>query len=93
MYCVGGYVDNINKGRCIIYTANIDGEHLTIDIRYRKSRKKNKKFDFYVCQCYKSYNQPCKNDTLQYVKECVERSSEKAVEKYITVNNAKRESQ
>lgn len=91
--CVGGYVDNINKGRCIIYTADIDGEHLTIDIRCRKSRKKNKKFDFYVCQCYKAYNQPCKNETLKYVNECVERSSEKAAEKYIKVNKVKGENQ
>lgn len=91
--CVGGYVDNINKGRCIIYTADINGEHLTIDIRCRQIRKRNKKYEFYVCQCYKSYNQPCKNETLQYVKECVETSSEKAVEKYIKVNNAKGENQ
>ena len=85
--CVGGYVDNINKGRCIVYATDIDGEHLTIDIRCRKSRKKNKKYEFYVCQCYKAYNQPCKDKTLQYVKECVEDSSEKAVEKYIKINN------
>lgn len=84
--CVGAYVDIINKGKCIVYTADINGEHLTIDIRYRKSRKKNKKYDFYVCQCYKSYNKPCKNETLQYVQECVEHSTEKAVEKYIKVN-------
>lgn len=86
--CVGGYVDKINKGVCIIYTVDIDGEHLTIDIRCRKSRKKNKKYDFYVCQCYKSYNRSCKSETLQYVKECVENSSEKAEQKYIQVNNS-----
>lgn len=86
--CVGGYVDRINKGKCIVYAADIDGEHLTIDIRCRKSRKKNKKYDFYVCQCYKSYNRSCKSETLQYVKDCVENSSEKAEQKYIQANNS-----
>ena len=76
--------------KSLVYAADIDGEHLTIDIRCRKSRKKNKKYDFYVCQCYKSYNKPCKNETLQYVQECVEHSTEKAVEKYIKVNERER---
>ncbi len=80
--CVGAYVNIINNGKCVVYAADINGEHLTIDIRYKKSRKKNKTYDFYVNQCYTTYNKNCKQETLRYVKECVERSSDKAIEKY-----------
>lgn len=85
--CVGTYVDRVNKGSCVIYTADIDGEHLTIEIC---CRKKNKKYGFTVTQCYKAYNQHCKEETLQYVKDCVENSSEKAFQKYTAKNGKKK---
>ena len=87
--CVGAYVDFVNNGNCVIYTADINGEHLTIEICYKKSRNKNKKYDFYVNQCYTTYNKNCKQETLRYVKECVERSSDKAIEKYTAANSIK----
>ena len=82
--CVGGYGEKIIKGKCVIYSANINQEHLTIEIRFRKAKNGYK---FYVNQCYKAYNQPCSPSTLEYVKECLEGSSEKAIEKFLDLKN------
>lgn len=82
--CVGGYVNKINIGLCVVYTADIDDEHLTIEVRFKKSR--NSKYSIYVNQCYKSHNRPCKDETLQYVKDCVANSSEIAIKKYMKLN-------
>lgn len=38
--CVSSYIGRIEKGSCIIYSADINGEHVTIEIRYRKTRGK-----------------------------------------------------
>lgn len=75
--CVGTYLQKINDGHCIIYTADIDEQHLTIDIRYNKTSKK-----FSVNQCYKKHNQPCKEETLEYVKKTVQEHSKQAITMY-----------
>lgn len=75
--CVGTYLQKINDGHCIIYTADIDEQHLTIDIRYNKKSKK-----FSVNQCYKKHNQPCKEETLEYVKKIVQEHSKQAITMY-----------
>lgn len=82
--CVGGYVDRVNKGSCIIYSADINGEHLTIEIKYKKSRKKDIPYTFYVAQCYKAYNIECSQETYNYVLSSVENASMKAIEKFLT---------
>lgn len=84
--CVGGYIDLVNRGRCIIYTADIDGEHLTIEIRYKKL---GETYKIYVRQCYKAFNQRCKEETLKYVEKCVADASENAVKDYIRKQNKK----
>lgn len=78
--CVGGYGKMITSGQCVVYSANIRNEHLTIEIRFRKLRNSYK---FYVSQCYKAYNTPCSEDVLAYVNECLENCSEKAITKYL----------
>ena len=75
--CVGTYLPKINSGHCIIYTADIDEQHLTIDIRYNKKTKK-----FSVNQCYKKHNRPCKEETLEYVKKTVQEHSKQAIAMY-----------
>ena len=75
--CVGTYLSKINSGHCIIYTADIDEQHLTIDIRYNKKTKK-----FSVNQCYKKHNRPCKEETLEYVKKTVQEHSKQAIAMY-----------
>ena len=75
--CVGTYLQKINGGHCIIYTADIDEQHLTIDIRYNKKSKK-----FSVNQCYKKHNRPCKEETLEYVKKTVQEHSKQAIAMY-----------
>ena len=71
--------DLIEKGSCIIYSADINGEHVTIEIRYRKTRGK---YTFIVPQCLKMWNECCSEETLKYVKEQVKEAGEQAVKKY-----------
>ncbi len=86
--CVGSYVDRINNGQCVIYSANIQGEHLTIEICYNKVKGKKKQFEFYVRQCYASYNRSCSDDALQYVTKSVEDSTQNAIRNYYsTIKN------
>lgn len=86
--CVGGYGKKITSGKCVVYSADIQGEHLTIEIRCRKAKKHYK---FYVSQCYKTHNQPCSEDVLAYVNSCLENCSEKAINRYLkTVTEEKR---
>lgn len=79
--CVGGYWKQVLDGKSLIYSADIQDEHLTIEIRFRKSRSKTKKYNFFVNQCYKAYNEPCSPSVLEYVKECLSRS-EKAIKEF-----------
>ena len=85
--CVGGYIDYINRGKCVVYTADIGGEHLTIEVSLRKH--KNGSYSIYVNQCFKSYNRPCQKSAQQYVIDCVTAAQDAAIEKYskITANN------
>lgn len=82
--CVGGYGKKIISGKCVVYSANIQNEHLTIEIKFRKIKNEYK---FYIAQCYKACNIPCSPDILAYIKECLAKCSDKAVSKYI---NSKR---
>lgn len=77
--CVSSYIGRIEKGSCIIYSADINGEHVTIEIRYRKTRGK---YTFIVPQCLKMWNVCCSEETLKYVKEQVKEAGEQAVKKY-----------
>lgn len=77
--CVSSYIGRIEKGSCIIYSADINGEHVTIEIRYRKTRGK---YTFIVPQCLKMWNECCSEETLKYVKEQVKEAGEQAVKKY-----------
>lgn len=78
--CVGGYGKKIISGKCVVYSANIQNEHLTIEIRFRKIKNT---YEFYVAQCYKACNKSCSPDILAYVKECLVKCSDKAISKYI----------
>ena len=77
--CVSSYIGRIENGSCIIYSADINGEHVTIEIRYRKTRGK---YTFIVPQCLKMWNEYCSEETLKYVKEQVKEAGEQAVKKY-----------
>lgn len=77
--CVSSYIGRIENGSCIIYSADINGEHVTIEIRYRKTRGK---YTFIVPQCLKMWNECCSEETLKYVKEQVKEAGEQAVKKY-----------
>lgn len=78
--CVGGYGKAITSGKCVVYSANIQDEHLTIEIRCRKAKSH---YELYVSQCYKAYNQPCSEDTLAYVNDCLKQCSKRAIDKYL----------
>lgn len=78
--CVCAYGDMITSGKCVIYSANIQSEHLTIDIRFKKTKNGYK---FYISQCYKAYNQRCSEYALAYVNECLDNCSEKAINAYL----------
>lgn len=77
--CVSSYIGRIEKGSCIIYSADVNGEHVTIEIRYRKTRGK---YTFILPQCLKMWNECCSEETLKYVKEQVKEAGEQAVKKY-----------
>lgn len=77
--CVSSYIGRIENGSCIIYSADINGEHVTIEIRCRKTRGK---YTFIVPQCLKMWNEYCSKETLEYVKEQVKKVGEQAVKKY-----------
>ena len=77
--CVSSYIGRIEKGSCIIYAAEVNGEHVTIEIRYRKARGK---YIFIVPQCLKMWNEYCSKETLEYVKEQVKEAGVQAVKKY-----------
>ncbi len=72
--CVVSYAKKVEKGTSAIYSATINGERLTIEIIYTKSKGKTK---FSVNQCLKSNNKKCKKETLEYVKNCLTKSEEK----------------
>lgn len=78
--CVGGYGKKIIAGKCVIYSANIQDEHLTIEIMFKQTKNRYK---FYVAQCYKAYNRPCSDEALAYVKECIDNCSEIAIAQYL----------
>lgn len=80
--CVGGYWKRVLEGKSLIYSADIQNEHLTIEIRFCKTRSKTKKYNFYINQCYKAYNRPCSPSVLEYVKECLESNSENAIKEF-----------
>lgn len=85
--CVGGYGEAIKKGRCVIYSADIQNEHLTIEIKFRKLRNSKKEYKFYINQCMQKYNEPCSKEVLDYVNECLESCSENAIKKFLDFNN------
>ena len=76
---MSSYIGRIEKGSCIIYAAEVNGEHVTIEIRYRKARGK---YIFIVPQCLKMWNEYCSKETLEYVKEQVKEAGVQAVKKY-----------
>lgn len=81
--CVGTYVNRINSGHSIVYAATIKGEHLTIEIKYRKSKSKKLPYKIYVSQCYKAYNKVPDKDITEYVKDCVDMAAPKAIELFL----------
>lgn len=85
--CVGGYWKRVLEGKSLIYSADIQNEHITIEICFRKTRSKTKKYNFYISQCYKAYNRPCSPSVLEYVEKCLENSSGKAIKKYEETTN------
>ena len=66
--CVGSYGDRIEAGKCIVYKADIYDEHVTIEIICRKHKEQ---YRFLVRQCLTRFNDPCKKETLDYVKNQV----------------------
>lgn len=75
--CVASYLDYINSGRCVIFTGDVDGEHLTIEVRYDDKKK-----GFEVMQCLTTYNRACKRKTKTYVKRSVKEAGKKAMQSY-----------
>jgi len=63
--CVAIYDDAIKSGRSSIYSATINGERLTIEIKY------NKKDGYYINQCSCHFNEDCKPETLNIVKDAL----------------------
>ena len=87
--CVCTYIDKINSGMCVIYSADINEEHLTIEIRCRKSKSKKIPYKFYVNQCYKAYNKDCSKQTYEYVIEAVSNASQEAIDKFQAKSKSK----
>lgn len=77
--CVASYIKRIEKGSCVIYTAIINGEHVTIEVVYKKI---NKKYRIKLRQCRKKYNMQCSKETLEYIQEQIKKVESNAIEKY-----------
>lgn len=73
------YAKAINKGKCVFYSADICGEHLTVGICCLKKRKQYKIF---VEQCIAKHNCAPLKETLEYVSSQVEIASPAAIEKF-----------
>lgn len=84
--CVGTYLDKINKGKCVIFSGNVNGEHLTIEVTCTVRGKKNRVYKFSVSQCYKSYNRSPNVKSYNYVVEYVKNAMDNAVNKFIRKN-------
>lgn len=85
--CVGTYIDYINSGDCIIFSADVNNEHLTIEVCCRKLREK---YDMWLNQCYTRCNQSCKPETYEYVEKCINEAIPKANEVFAKHNPTKR---
>ena len=83
--CVYSYIDKTNSGKCVIYSAVINSECVTIEVAYNARKKK-----IWVKQCLKKYNAPCSKKTLDYVCDCVDKASPKAIEQFEKKNKRKR---
>lgn len=62
--CVHSYIDKINNGKCLIYTADLNNEHCTIEITYSRGK-------YRLSQIYTKYNNEVKEETLKYVKNVI----------------------
>lgn len=62
--CVATYIKYVMAGQCIIYKAEIRGERLTIEFRYRDNV-------FFVAQCFQAFNHECSPETEEIVEEAL----------------------
>ncbi len=64
-------IKEINVGKCLIYTAEINGEHAAIEIVY------NEKAGYRVKRCTSAGGGRCDNKTVKYIKETVKEYGKK----------------
>jgi len=66
--CVWSYTDKINKGKCLIYTLDYNGEHCTIEIGFSRGK-------YCVRQLRKSCNQAVSEQTSAYIQDAVKQAN------------------
>lgn len=81
--CVAGYDTNIEKGRCMCYAADVNGEHVTIEIRQKQLKNK---ISFNIKQCYTYKNHAANQDCLPETYAIVQKDIAAAGERYNTRN-------
>lgn len=69
-HCVFTYRDVIIKGNCLIAHLDYRGEHSTVEIRYKRSRKVKPKY--YCVQARRRFNKPVSNEALEYINKTIE---------------------
>lgn len=81
--CVASYISDVEDGECMIFSATVNDERLTIEIRETKT-------SFKINQCLKSCNERCLSETFKIVKTDVKNATENAYKKYNAVQKRRK---
>ena len=73
----------MEDGKCMIFSATVNDERLTIEIRKTKT-------SFKISQCLKSCNERCLPETFKIVETDVKNATENAYKKYNAIQKRRR---
>lgn len=81
--CVASYINFVENGKCMIFSATVNDERLTIEIRKTKT-------SFRISQCLKCCNERCLSETFKIVKTDVKNATENAYKKYNAIQKRRK---
>lgn len=81
--CVARYISSVENGKCMIFSATVNDERLTIEIRKTKT-------SFEITQCLKHFNERCLPETFKIVETDVKNATENAYKKYNAIQKRRR---
>lgn len=73
----------MEDGECMIFSATVNNERLTIEIRKTKT-------SFKINQCLKCFNERCLPETFKIVKADVKNATENAYKKYNAIQKRRK---